>query len=183
MAGLVAGYLNPLGITSLLDVPVWVRGEVVGVICHEHIGPAREWSAEEIDFASSLAAMISLALEESHRARSERMLRESEEKFKALFALSPLGMARVSWDGKFLQVNDSFARIIGRKPEEVLKLSYWDVTPREYEVQELAVLETLQKTGRFGPFEKAYIHRDGHHVPIVINGMLIKAASGADEIW
>lgn len=183
MAGLVAGYLNPLGITSLLDVPVWVRGEVIGVICHEHIGPAREWSAAEIDFASSLAAMVSLAVEESHRTRSEQWLRESEEKFKALFALSPLGMARVSWDGKFLQANDSFARIIGRTPAEVLTLSYWDVTPREYEAQEVAVLDTLKKTGRFGPFEKEYIHRDGHRVPIVINGMLIKAASGADEIW
>ena len=95
-----------------------MRGEVVGVICHEHIGPAREWTAEEIDFASSLAAMVSLALEESHRARSESLLRESEEKFKALFALSPLGMARASWDGRFLQVNESFARIIGRKPEK-----------------------------------------------------------------
>ncbi|MEJ0088843.1 MAG: PAS domain S-box protein [Limisphaerales bacterium] len=183
MAGLIAGYLNPRGITSLLDVPVWVRGEVVGVICNEHIGPAREWSAEEVDFASSLAAMVSLALEESSRARSERMLRESEEKFKALFTLSPLGMARVSWDGRFLQANDSFARIIGRKPEEVLKLSYWDVTPREYEAQELTVLDTLQKTGRFGPFEKEYLHRDGHRVPIVINGMLVKSAVGTDEIW
>lgn len=180
---LVEGYLNPLGITSLLDVPVWVRGEVVGVICHEHIGPAREWSAEEIDFASSLAAMVSLALEESSRARSEQLLRKSEEKFKALFALSPLGMARVSWDGKFLQVNDSFARIIGRTPEEVLSLSYWDVTPRDYEAREMAVLETLQKTGRFGPFEKEYLHRNGHRVPIVINGMLVKSPDGADEIW
>lgn len=181
--GLVESYLRPLGITSLLDVPVWVRGEVVGVICHEHIGPAREWSAEEIDFASSLAAMVSLALEESNRAHSEQLLRESEEKFKALFALSPLGMARVSWDGCFLQVNDSFARIIGRQPTEVLALSYWDVTPREYEAQERTVLTTLQKTGRFGPFEKEYLHRDGRRVPIVINGMLVKAPGGADEIW
>jgi hypothetical protein len=39
--------------------------------------------------------MVSVALEESHRAHSEQLLRESEEKFKALFALSPLGMARV----------------------------------------------------------------------------------------
>jgi PAS domain S-box-containing protein len=183
MTGLIAGYLNPLGITSLLDVPVWVRGEVVGVICHEQVGPAREWSAEEIDFASSLAAMISLALEESSRARSEQLLRQSEEKFKALFALSPLGMARVSWDGRFLQVNDSFARIVGRLPEEVLTLSYWDVTPREYEAQELAVLNILQKTGRFGPYEKEYLHSAGHRVPIVINGMLVKSREGTDEIW
>jgi PAS domain S-box-containing protein len=183
MSGLIESYLKPLGITSLLDVPVWVRGEVVGVICHEHIGPAREWSAEEIDFASSLAAMVSLALEESHRARSENLLRESEERFKALFALSPLGMARASWDGRFLQVNESFARIIGYTPEQVLALSYWDVTPREYEVLEQGILVTLQQTGRFGPIEKEYIHQDGHRVPIVINGMLLKTPGGANEIW
>jgi len=183
MSGLVESYLKPLGITSLLDIPVWVRGEVVGVICHEHVGPAREWTAEEIDFASSLAAMISLALEESSRARSEQLLRQSEEKFKALFALSPLGMARASWDGRFLEVNDSFARIIGYEPAEVLNLSYWDVTPREYEAAEAEVLVLLKKTGRFGPFVKEYIHRNGHRVPVVLNGMLIKAANGADEIW
>lgn len=182
-AGLTEGYLKPLGITSLLDVPVWVRGEVVGVICHEHIGPAREWSAEEIDFASSLAAMVSLALEESHRARSESLLRESEEKFKALFALSPLGMARASWDGRFLEANESFARIIGYPREQVLNLRYWDVTPREYEAAEQAILVTLEKTGRFGPYQKEYVHRDGHRVPVVLNGMLLKNPNGVDEIW
>jgi len=182
-AGLTEGYLKPLGITSLLDVPVWVRGEVVGVICHEHIGPAREWSAEEIDFASSLAAMVSLALEESHRARSESLLRESEEKFKALFALSPLGMARASWDGRFLEANESFARIIGYPREQVLNLRYWDVTPREYEAAEQAILMTLEKTGRFGPYQKEYVHRDGHRVPVVLNGMLLKNPNGVDEIW
>ena len=62
-------------------------------------------------------------------------------------------------------------------------MSYWDVTPREYEDREKAVLNQLQKTGRFGPYEKEYIHRDGHRVPIVINGMLVKARGGEDEIW
>jgi len=147
------------------------------------MGPAREWLPEEIDFASSLAAMVSVAIEESQRARSEQLLRESEEKFKALFTLSPLGMARVSWDGRFLQVNDSFARILGRTPEEVLALSYWDVTPREYETREMAILETIQTTGRFGPFDKEYLHRDGHRVPIVISGMLVRNVAGTDEIW
>lgn len=111
-AGLVAGYLNPLGITSLLDVPVWVRGEVVGVICHEHIGPAREWSAEEIDFASSLAAMVSLAVEESNRARSEQLLRESEEKFRALFEASSQGIM-LHDEYQYLEVNPAVVQMLG----------------------------------------------------------------------
>jgi PAS domain S-box-containing protein len=111
-AGLLEGYLKPLGITSLLDVPVWVRGEVVGVICHEHIGPAREWSPEEIDFASSLAAMVSLALEESHRARSEQLLRESEGKFRALFEASSQGVM-LHDEHQYLEVNPAIVRILG----------------------------------------------------------------------
>jgi len=111
-SGLVESYLKPLGITSLLDVPVWVRGEVVGVICHEHIGPAREWTAEEIDFASSLAAMVSLALEESHRARSERLLRESEEKFRALFEASSQGVM-LHDEHQYLEVNPAIVHMLG----------------------------------------------------------------------
>ena len=119
MAGLVAGYLNPLGITSLLDVPVWVRGEVVGVICHEHTGPAREWSAEEIDFASSLAAMVSLAVEESNRARSEQMLRESEGKFRALFEASSQGIM-LHDERQYLAVNPAIVRMLGYDSEQEL---------------------------------------------------------------
>lgn len=119
----------------------------------------------------------------ARRHEAERALRESEEKFKALFELSPLGMARASWTGAFLEVNRSFARMIGYEPEEVLKLTYWDVTPRKYEEAEKEILENVVKTGRFGPFEKEYIHRDGHLVPIVINGMLIGGSDGHGELW
>ncbi len=119
---LAESYLKPLGITSMLDAPVWVRGEVVGVLCHEHIGPAREWSAEEIDFASALAAMVSLALEESNRARSERLLRESEQKFRALFEASSQGVL-LHDENQYLEVNPAIARILGYdSPEELIGL-------------------------------------------------------------
>ncbi|RYD23055.1 MAG: PAS domain-containing sensor histidine kinase [Verrucomicrobiaceae bacterium] len=119
----------------------------------------------------------------SQRQAAERAIRESEEKFKALFEFSPLGMARVSWEGHLLQVNESFARMIGYKPEEVTEMTYWDITPRKYEEQEKLILELVQRDGRFGPFEKEYIHRDGHLVPIVINGMMIRGMNGEDELW
>ncbi len=121
-SGLVEGYLKPQGITSMLDVPVWVRGEVVGVICHEHVGPAREWPAEEIDFASSLAAMVSLAIEESNRARSEGLLRESEQKFRALFEASSQGVM-LHDEHQYLEVNPAVARMLGYdSPDELVGL-------------------------------------------------------------
>jgi hypothetical protein len=56
-------YLKPLGITSMLDVPVWVNGKMVGVVCHEHQGPAREWNQDEERFAYLMAAFVSLSME------------------------------------------------------------------------------------------------------------------------
>jgi GAF domain-containing protein len=56
-------YLAPLGIGAMLDVPVWVRGELVGVICCEHIGSARVWDADEERFGHLVSSFLSLALE------------------------------------------------------------------------------------------------------------------------
>lgn len=56
-------YLTPLGITSMLDVPIWVNQEMVGVICHEHIGPARTWTGDDENFAYIMANFVALALE------------------------------------------------------------------------------------------------------------------------
>jgi PAS domain S-box-containing protein len=111
-SGLAENYLKPLGISSMLDAPVWVRGEVVGVLCHEHCGPARDWSAEEVDFVSALAATVSLALEESKRAQSEHLLRESEEKFRALFEGTSQAVVLHDENG-ILEANPSWFQLLG----------------------------------------------------------------------
>jgi signal transduction histidine kinase len=67
-----ATYLIPNAISSMLDAPVWFRGKVIGVLCHEHIGVERGWTPEEVDFAAALANMISLALEAASRAQAEQ---------------------------------------------------------------------------------------------------------------
>jgi signal transduction histidine kinase len=72
------GYLIPLGITSMMDVPIWVRGRLWGVVCHEHVGPARRWTDADRDFAISIGHIVSMAVEASERADAERIARFSE---------------------------------------------------------------------------------------------------------
>ena len=69
------GYLKPFEITSMMDVPVWLHGKVVGIVCHEHTGPIREWKPEEQEFAASIADLVSLTLEAAERKRAEEALR------------------------------------------------------------------------------------------------------------
>lgn len=56
-------YLKPLGITSMLDVPIWVGKTMVGVVCHEHVGPRRTWDADEETFAYLMSNFVAMSLE------------------------------------------------------------------------------------------------------------------------
>jgi uncharacterized membrane protein len=56
-------YLAPLGIGAMLDVPIWVRDRMIGVICHEHVGGRRAWNADEETFAYLMSNFLALAVE------------------------------------------------------------------------------------------------------------------------
>jgi diguanylate cyclase (GGDEF)-like protein/PAS domain S-box-containing protein len=85
-------------------------------------------------------------------------------------------------DGRLTYVNEAYAAIIGYSVKETLKLTYWQVTPDEYEQLEQEQLACLKKSGRYGPIEKEYIHKDGHRVPVRLSGVLIKE-NDQDMIW
>jgi signal transduction histidine kinase len=59
---LTDAHLKPLSITSKMDIPIRVRGETAGVLCHEHTGPPRNWEADEQSFAIAVASLAALAI-------------------------------------------------------------------------------------------------------------------------
>ncbi|MBK7293357.1 MAG: GAF domain-containing protein [Geothrix sp.] len=61
------GYLIPLSITSMLDVPIKHGDKLAGVVCLEHTGSARTWLPEEKQFAAFASSLVSLAMEASDR--------------------------------------------------------------------------------------------------------------------
>ncbi|MFO0547710.1 MAG: protein kinase [Polyangiaceae bacterium] len=71
-------YLKPLGIGAMLDIPVFMRGELVGVVCHEHVGGARGWTMDEQQFALAIGQMFSLALAAESRQEAVNSLRQRD---------------------------------------------------------------------------------------------------------
>lgn len=65
-------YLERHGIHALLDAPVRVEGEMLGVICHESTSGPREWSHDEITFAGSMGDFVAMAYEIVRRRRAEK---------------------------------------------------------------------------------------------------------------
>jgi len=121
-------YLKPLGIKSMLDVPVWYKDNLLGVICIESHTP-REWVQEEVDFAQILSSLFSFAysIKDGNTLKSfnkifkeelkkERISLKETEKFIDQAAL----VSKTDAKGKITYVNKKFTEVSGYSEREVL---------------------------------------------------------------
>ena len=76
--GYVAGYLKPLGITSMLDASIQASGRTFGLLCFEHVGREHHWEQDEIAFACQLADKIGLAIISRKRREAEAGLQQRD---------------------------------------------------------------------------------------------------------
>ncbi|UJP04827.1 MAG: PAS domain S-box protein [Nitrosomonas sp.] len=109
---------------------------------------------------------------------------ESEARLSALFEMSPVGIALNDYaTGLFLEVNEALSAPTGYTRDELLHLSYWDITPGEYAADEEKQLNALSAEGHYGPYQKEYLRKDGSRYPVKLNGVVIHDASGRKLIW
>ena len=120
----------------------------------------------------------------TERKNADAILAESEAKFRNIVELSPIGIVLNSMEnGNFIEVNPAFLNFTGYTAEEFKTLSYWDLTPKEYSAQEDEQIAMLNATGRYGPYAKEYIHKDGHRFPVLLEGLLVHNLSGEAHIY
>jgi PAS domain S-box-containing protein len=95
-------------------------------------------------------------------AALEKALQESEELYRSTFDLAAVGIAHVSPDGRWLRVNDKLCKIVGYSKEELLKISFQDITHPDDLPADLVETEKV-RTGALKTFsmEKRYIRKDG----------------------
>ena len=108
------GYLRPLGVKSMLDVPIIHRGETIGVICIESL-TLREWDETEINFTQLLSSIYSF----SHSVKEGNdLLRRNKETERFLNESSIISIADKY--GKITYVNKKFEEVSGWSLEEVI---------------------------------------------------------------
>ena len=144
LAEFVEQEFRPLGITAMMDTPVSVGARVVGTICFAHIGPPREWEADEIIFASAMAHQVGLALAQAEKRRVEAEARRADERFREVFEHTTdcIFLLRVTEDGRFLHdgYNPAALRVTrtrsgdvgGRAPSEFLPPDFAAAVERNY---------------------------------------------------
>ncbi|NVZ08839.1 PAS domain S-box protein [Allochromatium humboldtianum] len=111
---------------------------------------------------------------------ADERLRRSEAKFRAAFEIAPHGMALVAPDGRWLQVNQVLCRILGYSESELLALDFQSISHPDDLTADLFYLDQLV-SGAVDrvQFEKRYLHRQGHPIPVMLSASVVRDEQGA----
>ena len=156
-------YLEPLGITSMLDVPIRSGRHVVGVICLEHMGPPRSWEVEEQDFAASLADFTVIVLEKARRRLAEKDLRKSENRARITqFAVEHAaeGILWFDGNGRVVYANAATCSMLGYTSEEIAEITIFDIDNSVSKPRWNEYLSSKVASDSL-PFETAYARKGG----------------------
>ncbi len=81
-------YFLPLGVTSVIEAPIRRFGQIVGVVCNEHVGTPRTWNIEDESFASAIADLVSMAMDANERRDAQQSLHHRLEFEKLISGIS-----------------------------------------------------------------------------------------------
>ncbi len=99
------------------------------------------------------------------QVRAAQEIREREERFRATFDQAAVGIAHLSFDGKWLRINARYCEILGYTEPELRELSFRDITHQDDLPDDLdARPKLIAGTGGSYTREKRYIRKDGSPV-------------------
>jgi PAS domain S-box-containing protein len=112
------------------------------------------------------------------RQQAERVLRDSEKRFRQVTDCNMIGIVFWQTDGRIYEANDAFLRMLGYTQEDVRQggINWREITPSEHQAADEQCLREIATAGRCQPFYKEYFRRDGSRVAVMIGG-----ASLADD--
>lgn len=128
--------------------------------------------------------VIGFAQDITSRVQTEEALRTSIDTFHSAFTYSAIGMALVSPTGQWLEVNNAVCHITGYTKEELLKLSFQDIThPDDLEKDLSLVNQMLAKTIESYNLEKRYITKAGTIVWVLLTVSLVWNADNTPKFF
>jgi PAS domain S-box-containing protein len=153
------------------------RGEFEG-FCPTSTGKPKWWEVivtPILDAEGRVERILGVSRDITDRRDAAIALQTSEELFRHTFEYTPVGFAHVAPNGRFMRVNRKFCEIIGYSSEELLQLTFHDITEPTDLAEDVASVDRLLKDEiQEYTLEKRYIHKQGHHVWIGLTVSLVR---------
>jgi formate hydrogenlyase transcriptional activator len=158
-------------LTSPNDEPVALRAVEFGVT---------SYLINSLGYLYQLARKLEFAKTRAEELRRESALRESEERYRAIFELSVLGVGQArAEDGRLLDVNDSFCRIVGYERDELIGKTFRDIThPDDQEDNFNRFEELIRGDINHMYLQKRYVRKDGSPVWVEIKASAVRNSAG-----
>lgn len=124
--------------------------------------------------------MYGTHLDISEQKNREEQLRKSEQAFSNNFHYAGIGMAIVATNGLWLQVNRELCQILGYSENELLNLTFQDITVEDDLEKDLSLFEQVISGQRDSyQIEKRYYHKDGHIVYALLSVAVVRKEDGS----
>jgi len=126
-----------------------------------------------------ITGYLSIIRDISERKRTEEQLRESEERFRATFEQVAVGIGHINLEGHFIRLNQKFCEIVGYTQEELLQLTFRNITRSDDLDEDVENLRQLlaEEISTYS-MEKRYIHKDGSIVWVDLTVSVVQELSG-----
>lgn len=109
-------YSRPLGIDSMLDIPLGPPEQRLGVLCFEHVGGRRYWSSEEESFTAAVGELATLAFEMNERGLLGRRSSLASEVLDG--AVDPVAICDAQH--RMVMVNRAMAAFCGTTAQQMI---------------------------------------------------------------
>ena len=131
--------------------------------------------APERDQRGEIASVLSVARDVTALRQAHEDLSRSEARARGLMDSNIIGVI-VAQGSTVVEANDAFLELIGAGRDELEqgRIDWVAMTPPEYAAQDEHALDELRIQEVCTPFEKEYIHRDGHPVPVLLGAATLQ---------
>ncbi|CAN5722181.1 hypothetical protein BH18ACI4_BH18ACI4_12500 [soil metagenome] len=161
-----------------------VRGELVASV-YEFKGKRKDGTPIEVE-ASVSASIVgghsyitTIVRDITERKQAESHLRESEERFRAMFEQANVGIVQASFDGILLKVNPGFCKIVGYSEEEASGMAIRDLThPADYEKEKALTRQLMAGEIPGYSIEKRFLRKNGRLVWGQMTATLVSQSPG-----
>ncbi|MDS4019823.1 MAG: PAS domain S-box protein, partial [Candidatus Competibacter sp.] len=124
-------------------------------------------------------------LDISERKQAEAALREMERKYREIFETSPVGLYQSTPEGRYIDVNPAFARILGYStPDEIVR-EISDIGAQLYANpgDRETLTRQVAERGEVRGFEAEAKRRDGQVIWVSIDAVAVRDAVGAIRMY